>query len=237
MMKRQIGLALAALLLAGPGYADVIAPTKANGDFVAGTGIPGGDFTVGTAATGESVALRARGRDTGTSLATVGNQYFVQPGFAANGTSPWWSFDYQFSPGLAGGAQSEYQLTLSVDFDPGVGTTSFVTQSQPVAGNGSLLTNPGTWSNATPYAVADSLNLGFAFWNGLGATPPFDPNAPGEYEIDYSVTRNGVPIASTVALVEVAPVPEPSTLALVGLTVPAAAGLYRSRRRQRQPAA
>ncbi|HEY1376773.1 MAG TPA: hypothetical protein VGF55_08255, partial [Gemmataceae bacterium] len=219
-MKRSVGLALAALLIAGQGYADVISPTKANGDFIAGSGIPATGFTIDTAATGESVGLQARGRDAGNPPAKVGNQYFVQAGYAANGTSPWWNFDYQFGPGLTGGAQSEYQLTLSVDFDPGVGTTSFVTLNQPVAGNGSLLTNPGTWSNATPYAVADSLNLGFAFWNSLGATPPYDPNTPGEYELDLSVTRNGVQIATTTAFVEVTPVPEPSTLALLGLAVP-----------------
>jgi PEP-CTERM motif len=231
MMKHLVGLALVASLFARAGYADVVSPTKANGDFIAGTGIPGNSFTVDTAGTGESVALQARGRDPGNPPVKNVNTYLVQGGYATNGTSPWWNFDYQFSPGLTGGAQSEYELTLKVDFDPGVGTTNFVTLTMPVAGNGSLINNPGTWSNATPYAVADSLNLGFAFWGTLGA-PPFDPNVPGEYEIDLSATRNGLPLNATSILVNVAPVPEPSSMALAGLAIPALAGWRRWRRRK-----
>src|SRR5690348_14795023 len=65
--------------------------TKANGDFINGTGIPSNGFAVDTdPTTGISVALKARGRDTGQALSIVNDVYTVSTGLAADNFNPWW---------------------------------------------------------------------------------------------------------------------------------------------------
>ena len=224
-MKSQFGLSLLACLVAQAGFADTISPSKANGDFLSGTGIPNGDFTVSTAATGESVALRVRSRDTGLPLAEVGNKYYVLPGFSTlSPTQPWWEFDYQFSPGAGKAVTTDtsYILSLKVDFDPTVGTTHFATVPPTAAGSDpDLLINPmdGSWNtNSVTYVNANSLNLGFAFWNTLGESPDtYNPSTPGEYEIDFSVSDlAGDVLASTQVFAEVGSVPAPPSIVLLG---------------------
>jgi hypothetical protein len=229
-------LALAFLLIGSTALSTMAAtanPTKANGDFISGSGIPSDQFTVGVAANGESVQLKARSADTGSPISLAGNVYTVLAGNSVDfpGT-PAWRFDYQFSPGtLPPVTPDQYILTLNVDFDPGVGTTDFATISLPIGdgdtsplnswddGDG-FFTNPGSnaWSdNATPYVVSNSWHNGFAFWNTLFGKS-YDPNALGEYQIDLSVayaSNPSLPVASSSILVNV--VPEPSSMALLGL--------------------
>jgi hypothetical protein len=239
-MLRKFTFGLLILLTANHASAALqsVAPTKANGDFIPGTGIPANDFTVTTAGSGESVALKARGRDSGQPLSINGNTYNVLPGLAANNVSPWWSFDYQFSPGTNGSSPDDYLLTLQVDFDPTAGAATFKTLTFLASANDTANPGPGAWSNdAVPFVTSDSLHLGFAFWNGVNLpAPPFDPNAIGEYEIRFSVSTVGAsptapPLAATNIFVNVAPVPEPGSLVLMlGL---AACGIPVALRRRR----
>jgi len=116
--------AAAVVLAAGPAWAvlGTVNPTKSNGNFIAGSGIPANNFEINTAGTGESVALKARLRNGGQALKIVGTTYFVPTGLAAGG-DPAWMFDWQFTPPdnvLV--ENTDYTMTLEVDFDPGPGT-------------------------------------------------------------------------------------------------------------------
>ena len=249
---RQNLIAVAAIaLLAAPASAALVSPSKANGTFIAGSGIPGDNFTVAAAGSGDSVALKGRQRDTGQALSQTGNIYYVPTGLAADNTNPAWSVDYQLSPQDSAAtpslfSPSAYWLTLEVDFDPAYGATDFKTASGRV---GVLTTgyaaNPGSgaWSNdSTPWVVSESTNLGFNFWNLLPPVGPtgYDPNVPGEYEIRLTVSEvvgsglsasRGADIASTDIVVRA--IPEPASAGLAGL---AALGLFVVRRRQRSNA-
>lgn len=247
--RRMLAAAAVALLLAAPASAAIVSPTKANGDFIAGTGIPADNFTVTTAASGDAVALKGRQRDTGEPLSQSGNVYYVATGLAADNVNPAWSIDYQLTPKDTASNPtalgSNYWLTLDVDFDPAYGATSFRTLSGMVTNfvTPGLQFNPGlgAWSsNTTPWVVSESTNLGFNFWTFV---PPFgptgyDPDAPGEYEVRLTVSKvdlaggfipvRGADIATSDILVRA--VPEPATFALVGMG--GVAGIAAVRRRR-----
>src|SRR5687768_11103913 len=104
----QLLLAAAATLAVGASGAFAASPavTKANGQYINGTGIPGNNFTVASGG-GVEVALKARSFVTGQPLGydTV-NEYDVATGYAAGrdplttpgNTRAWWTLDYQFTP-------------------------------------------------------------------------------------------------------------------------------------------
>lgn len=239
-MKRFLSVLAVGFLLATSSniaFGDDVMPKKSpSGDFIPGTGIPGDNFTTSVTAGGEALSLKARSRDSGQALSIVGNRYTLLPGMAVSDpTKPWWNFDWQFAPG--GLPQSAYTLKMDVDFDPAAGAANFVTISQSVSTGwtAQIINNPGggQWSDSRPYVVADSWNLGFAFWNTLGANPPYNPNTdPFEYEIKLTVIVDGVPIATdSIFAVSAAAVPEPTTWAMIGV-VALGTGGYAWRKRR-----
>jgi hypothetical protein len=246
-LRRNLAAMAAALLLAAPAAAAIVPTTKANGDFIAGTGIPADNFTI-AANGGDSVALKGRLRDTGQALSQSGNVYYVPTGLAADNVNPAWSVDFQFTP-QDGAAPpnifslTDYWLTLEVDFDPSYGSTAFKTVSLPVSSAGSnFFGNPGSgaWSNdVTPWVVSDSINLSFASWALVPPVGPtgYDPNVPGEYEVRLTVSEldyagfvpvRGADIVSTDILVRA--IPEPASAALLSSAV---IGLFVVRRRRK----
>lgn len=220
-----------------------VTPTKSGGDFIAGSGIPADNFTISTALTGESVALKGRLRDTGQPLSQSGNVYYVPAGLSVlSPPNPAWAFDYQFSPGTAGQTAESYLLTLQIDFDPGIGTTDYATIPLPVAdadadptnswddGDGFFL-NPGSgaWSDdVTPFVVSNSGHLGFNFWTLPPFNKSYDPNVTGEYQINLTVADALGTLASSTIFVNV--VPEPATLGLVLMSGLFGAAVYLRRR-------
>ena len=246
-LRQSLAAAAVALLLVAPATAALVSPTKSNGTFISGSGIPADNFTSVTANTGDTVALKGRLRDTGQALSQSGNTYYVPTGLAADNVNPAWSFDYQFTP--EDGADdpnffslTDYWLTLEVDFDPTPGSASFKTVAGPVSGlAANFYSNPGSgvWSNdVTPWVVSDSANLGFASWAFAPPIGPtgYDPNVIGEYEIRLTVSQlayagfipvRGADIASTNILVQT--VPEPATAAMAGVAV---VGLLATRHRR-----
>jgi len=242
-MLRNFTFGLLVLLVSSRANAALqsVTPTKPNGDFLPGGGIPADNFTVASGG-GVTVALKARGRDSGQPLSINGNTYNVSPGLAANNVNPWWNFDFQFTPSDNGPAADQITLTLQVDFDPALGAEDFRTVSGLVSGPawlGSFLTNPGfgTWSeDETDYVIADSWRYDFAFWSGLALGSPtgYDPFATGEYKIVLTATADNTVLASSEILVNVGPVPEPGSIVLMlGL---AACGIPAALRRRRATA-
>lgn len=220
-----------------------VSPLKANGDFIPGTGIPGGQFTIETAATGEQVALRARDRATGFPLAQFGNRYIVSAGNdPSNANRAAWNFDFQFTP-IAGKTASDYTYEIQTDIDPAYGVANFVTtavpgsvQAVPMGDSyypngtgGSISAGPtysynGLWSDATtPFVIANSQNYKFSNLAG----PTFANSDPGEYELRFTVRDavSGDVVATVTAFAEV---PEPGCVSVLGAG--AVAGLARRRR-------
>ncbi len=240
-MKRLfVGLLAAGFILLATqlSFAEDVVPSKANGDFIPGSGIPGDNFTSSVTAGGQSLWIKPRGRDTGQALSILGNRYEVAPGFALNGTSPWWNFDWQMSPGPNGLSTSSF-LTMKVDFNPAIATTSFVTLTGTLASWG-ITNNPGggAWDPSNiPYVVADSWNYGFAFWASQPGYMPYNNAAPGEYEIQLILSDpNNAVLGQVNAFAVISAVPEPSTYALVIGTVLIGGGSYWWKRRKAQQA-
>ncbi len=237
-MKRFMIVLGLLCLTQGFARADFITLTKSNGTFLAGTGIPTGYFTIDNGANGSSTNIQVRSRDTGVPLSQVGNQYYVQTGLAGNNVSPWWQFDFQFDIGGLPLPASSVILRLRVDFDP-TAAISFTDVLLPADAWGTAFrTNPanGTWSdNTTPWAVSESWNMGFAFWQGLGA-PAFDPNATGQYAIQFGAYANEQTIAETTVFANVMAVPVPAGLvqAGIGMSLVGAIWLAQYRRRQQR---
>jgi hypothetical protein len=222
-----------------------VSPTKGNvtTDFIPGTAIPENQFTKDTAVTGETVAIKARNRDTGVPIAVVGNRYFVSPGNdPSNSARTAWNFDFQFTP-TVGKVATDYTYEVQADIDPGFGVTNFVTVPVPASivnapmgdsffpnGTGGNASGPGVysyngpWSDPiTPFVIANSENYKFSFLAGSG----FTNSDPGEYELRFTA-RDGVSNATVASVTAFAVVPEPASASLLIL---GAFGLIGRRRR------
>jgi hypothetical protein len=238
MSKCLFTLACAFALCLSPASADLVTPSKSNGDFIPGSGIPGNNF-YGEYDKGASLFFKARGRLTGQPLAQNGNRFTVQYGYAGNTTNPWWNFDFQFDPGANAGNPNSYTFTIQIDTNPAVGIANFVTLTNSVGDansnpadswddTDSFFTNPGggAWTSSTPWIVANSWRMNFGF-----ISPTFDPYAAGEYEFRMSANQ-GRELVNLVGFVQVVPVPSGIVLAGMGVAI---AGLYAWRRKKNAP--
>ena len=201
-----------------------VTPTKSNGDYIAGSGIPSDNF-LSDGSLGASVFLKPRGYKTPPDVGQIpGQAYLITGNTFINvtdqvGNLPGWAFDFQFSPradDVIGGRN--YTLSLDVDLD-GSSATNFFSASVPLFDADADFLNswddtdgffanpgPGSWSDdAIDYVFAQSWRPGFSFINGAEL-------APGDYTINWSATADtGNPIGSVTAVARLIP---PNTTAL-----------------------
>lgn len=196
------------------------APTKSNGDYIAGSGIPADTFLADESDV--SVYLKARARDNGDPIKLEGNTYLVLDGPSmTNPSADWWSFDFQFTPRPGDTIDgTNYILTLEFDRDPTAGI-DFIVISLPLFDDDILPINswddgdglkanpgPGAWSDdSINYVYSQSWRPNFGFLLGMFSTP-------GDYQIRFSAAPADGNIAartvSTTANVRVLPAADTS---------------------------
>lgn len=236
-MNLRSGLAAFALVASASLSNAAVIPTYTNfGDLTgatfSGTGIPTNPTAI-TTANGFTLGLTAFGRyqnppltnnGAGTFYATRGVNDGLGAPPQALGTT--WGFGYYINGGTT--SLGAYQIDLFYDLDPAAGTN--------LADMGRIDIDQALNDNNVGFLtlVQDAQNLYFSFFSDGNAytTPPptmdFDPNAAGEYALMLRVSdETGDVLATSSILVQV--IPEPGSLALVGLGLMGLAGARRRR--------
>ncbi|MDD9715227.1 hypothetical protein PVW48_00570 [Dinoroseobacter sp. PD6] len=170
------------------------------------------------------IGIKAKKRFVG-DITPVGNVYNAQAGDSDPGLAIW-NIDWSVDLG-AGKTIDDYDVYLTVDFNTAAGNSDVST----------FLLDGTPFLEAGQQINQQSQNLGFGFWAVLPNYQPFDPFAPGEYEIGLTVFDQGATtgaLARAQAFVNVAPIPLPPSLALGALGLGALA--FAGRRARRKPA-
>jgi len=168
------------------------------------------------------IGLKAKERFIGNLPTDGAGRYFANAGSPDNDGLSSWNIDYAFALSQTA-IPSNYNLVLSIDFDSGYGTQSWVTLN---------ITNALAAGPFTPVG-GDSQNLGFGFWGtdipfviDASGHITFDADAAGEYDVKLTLHDSaGAFLAESAIVVEVVPAPGP--IALLGL-----GGLIATRRRR-----
>jgi hypothetical protein len=231
-MFRATFRAMAMLAMAAASSAALAIPTYGNiadppGVFF-GSGNVNGNWTIDTSG-GVEVALRAKNRATLATIDGSSGVYHAEAGLCnptcSGAPKAMWNYELSVNTQGAGLTLNDVIITLLVDIDPSAGTNF---QALNVLTNwpdnayyngSSVLTGPAP--RATDFAVQQSANplfsdSGFNFLPGAGL-----------YTLELIVSRAGAELASVTALIAV---PEPTSVALVGVAL-AAAGLATRRRK------
>jgi len=220
---RNIAFAAAALCLAGAAAAAPITAAFTTfetlvGATFGGTGIPNNAVAITTVpgviggANALTLGLTAHQRFVGPALPSAAGIFSAQTGVSAISPSPadpyaTWNFGFY----IAGASTALYSFNLFYDFDPAAANDETTHGRVAIALGAITATAQNSW------------NLGMNFLDA-GANQPsfasFDPNVAGQYTFALvAYNANGGEAARSAIVVNVNAVPEPTSLALVGLAL------------------
>ncbi len=197
-------------------------------DVIFGSGNGNGYFVTDTANNIE-VGLRAKVPYAGVYNSDGAGTYNMSSGPHPKWGDPGAAWNFEFSvnvnqDGTGNSGLADFDITLSIDMDPGLGQSwisfnPFTTFTDNALGDNST-PNGGGDDSATANANYGNYSVGQNSMNIGWLTLPFDNMAPGTYDFQLSVSHSVPPLAQTYMTVVVdgggAPVPEPSTLLLLG---------------------
>jgi len=184
-----------------------------------GTGIPNNPVAITTVG-GLTLGLAASQRFVGPNLGHDGAGTYTAPaGVSQTAPSPadpyaMWNFNIYI-----GGATAGTSFRIFYDFDPTVGNDESTHGTIDI---------PGAALTSNPSQASWNLGMNFLAAAAAGITPPagvFDPNASGQYTFALVAYNIGGPEIGRSAIA--VKVPEPGTIALVGLALLGAAATRR----------
>lgn len=242
------------LLTAGTAFlaltanAAVFPDTNVTSDILFGNGNANGGFAVDRQNNVE-VGLRAKTRfPAGNDFPNGGTTtYTFRPGTGPGNAAPnrpLWNFEWSVSTNVDGGgsaALADYSYLLSIDADPGAGTSYIAFDPINVGfSDNSIGTNStanGAGEEATTAAeyaaLIDENNVGQNSWSISWFVPGFDPNASGLYNFMLEAfDADGRQLAKTEMNVQISAVPLPAALPLYGAGL-AALGFMAWRRKNK----
>jgi hypothetical protein len=216
-MPRTAAFGLLALALVGAQAATTYGDIATPGVYFGTGGVTNGNWTISTDS-GVELALRAKNRETFELLDGSSGTYAADLGLCATCTGvPKAMWSYEFS--VNSGAVTGLTYRLGIDHDPSAATSY-------------AYVDPSTyWSDN---AIAPTPFIGFQNSQNVrfGDTPGgiFDVNQAGLYAITLEAWNGASMVNSVTIDVQVGPVPEPETYALMLMGLVGVAAIVRRRR-------